>query len=826
MTRIVTLILLISLGGLAATAKEMRVGPGDNIEKTLRKARGGDTVYFESGRYSEPLTVRRLKGQFWNPVVLRPAPGAEVVFDGTDALPDNWTEVTPGSEYGARIQSAQWDRIQGKLYAQKLSEPIYALLYKDRLMSDARWPNSRWDDPWRLDRYMALRRAEVNSTRGELYDGLTTDNTLEESSTWLHYDRSLCTNREEMLADTGISFEGGIAVVSHTWGSWGTRITSHAAGTNNFKYDTTFADSGSIREEATQFMNNRLQWKDAEKIFSRSSHSGIQFFLMGLPALDIPEEWWYDQQTGVLYFISPDGERPEPGQIRGKRRDFLLTIEDCEHLRVEGFDFIGAAVLMKDCYSSKIEDCDFFVGSYHKFSVGNFDMPVTTRIENRRTTRKGVEERFSNELVNCTFTYADGNAFEGRSTGLTINNVLIQNTQQTTLGLDSRSMSIDRPSLVRRVTIDGVGASVGIKGGGIDSIYELNNIMHFGGLQYDGASLQMGGRERFIYRYNWSHDHPKRSYRFDAASYPEYANAFGEMSYNVAWNTPGGFAIKGDDHLIHNNLLVGDATFDLFNMKRWASKNERTVVTNNIVQGFFGGSYDWDQPVARKSRTSTQLETSDTFWISETKVPASYKQEGDVGVLFDAEGKRRHSPVLAILKNNYLEPADTVLRDPENLDFRPKPDSVLIDKGHTLTKMDVQWKTVEFTGSRKIEGVRPDIGPYEAGADSYWIPGFKFEHASTPVPPDGSATAKPDCDLMWLGGWKANTHYLYVGFDKDLVAKAEQNSGEFQGMFRGERNIFNFYSDIEAGKTVYWRVDAERNGQITKGDVWQFTVGK
>ena len=52
---------------------------------------------------------------------------------------------------------------------------------------------------------------------------------------------------------------------------------------------------------------------------------------------------------------------------------------------------------------------------------------------------------------------------------------------------------------------------MGIAGGGIDSVYELNNLMRFGGLQYDGASLQMGGTEEKIYRFNWSHDHPKFS---------------------------------------------------------------------------------------------------------------------------------------------------------------------------------------------------------------------------------------------------------------------------------------------------------------------------
>jgi hypothetical protein len=195
---------------------------------------------------------------------------------------------------------------------------------------------------------------------------------------------------------------------------------------------------------------------------------------------------------------------------------------------VKGFEFFGAAARIEDSEYSRIEDSNFRFSAANKFTIGNFDMPVTTRIANRQPG-KDEDRSHGNALVNCQFTYLDGNAFEGRSTGLAIDNVLIYRTQQTTLGLDSRSMSIDRPSLIRRVTLADVGASVGIKGGGIDSLYELNNISRFGGLQYDGAALQMGGREHIIYRYNWSHDHPKRSFRFDAGNYPAYSNAFGEM---------------------------------------------------------------------------------------------------------------------------------------------------------------------------------------------------------------------------------------------------------------------------------------------------------
>jgi len=803
---------LVLLAAGTVSAKEIHVSPGKTV--ALRRAKAGDTVWFKGGRYAEPVEFQGLAGTADKPITLATAPGEKVVFDGTDELPDDWRLVTRDSSEGKLIQPAQWKRMQGKLYCLKLDEPIYALVYDGRLMSDARWPDARWGDPWRLDRYMVLRRASEESVKGELHDGLPTENTLEESSKWIHYDRSRLNQRKEMLGDTGISFQDAVVVMSHTWGSWGTRVTEHKAGSNRFKYDTKFSGSGSIQEQADGFLNHRLEWHKARQKLKRSSHGGIHFFLLGLAALDIEEEWWYDQPTQTLYFIAPDGKRPAEGMARGKRRGYQLTVRDSQHVHVRGLNFLGGAALLDDCENSRLEDCTFRFGSYHKFSVGNFDMPVTTRIANARGGNK--EKLFGNALVNCQFTYLDGNAFEGRSRGLTIDNVLIYRTQQTTLGLDSRSMSIHEPLLVRRVTIDDVGASVGIKGGGIDSNYELNNITRFGGLQYDGAALQMGGRNRVIYRYNWSHDHPKRSYRFDAGSYPSFSNAFGEMSYNVAWNTPGGFAIKGDDHLLHNNVLLGDGTFELFNMKRWGGKNERTVVANNIVPRLEAGTDDWHLPAIRKStqRLSPEEIAAQEKALAEAK--ARRKKSGfDDGTV----GGNRPAPVLAVQRNNYMEDATAVLRDPANLDFRPKRDSKLIDAGCVLSNNDVSWKDVPFTGSDRTLGSGPDIGAYEYGDKVYWIPGFQFPHASTPIPPDGTKTAKADCDLMWLAGYKANRHDVYFGSSAPEIAKSTRPAKTL----RGDANIFS-PGPLVPGKTYFWRVDATRDGETTRGEIWSFTV--
>jgi hypothetical protein len=254
------------------------------------------------------------------------------------------------------------------------------------------------------------------------------------------------------------------------------------------------------------------------------------------------------------------------------------------------------------------------------------------------------------------------------------------------------------------------------------------------------------------------------------------------MSYNVAWNTPGGFAIKGDDHLIHNNLLLGDSKFELFNMQRWASENKRTLVANNIVPRLSAGNNDRDP-----------------------------------------EKKGQPAELISVLKNNYLDDPAVVLRDPENLDFRPREGNLLVDGGYRIERDEVPWKQVDITGIDEIVGEEVDIGPYEYGSSVYWIPGFQFAQASTPVPPNGSTTVKPDADLIWLDGYGAAEHDVYFGTTETAIAEAGRESPEFRQTFEAPNNVFE-PGVLEPGQTYYWRVDSIRAGEIVRGDVWYFTV--
>ena len=122
-------------------------------------------------------------------------------------------------------------------------------------------------------------------------------------------------------------------------------------------------------------------------------------------------------------------------------------------------------------------------------------------------------------------------------------------------------------------------------------------------------------------------------------------------------------------------------------------------------------------------------------------------------------------------------PADEpVLRDPLKFDFRPRRGSPLVDAGRTVAGI-----TDGFLGDA------PDIGAYEHNASEYWIPGYQAPNATMPIPPDGASDVKAGADLMWLAGYQAASHLVYLGLDRDTIAAADAGAKQFRGNFQNNR---------------------------------------
>merc|ERR1711872_561090 len=113
------------------------------------------------------------------------------------------------------------------------------------------------------------------------------------------------------------------------------------------------------------------------------------------------------------------------------------------------------------------------------------------------------------------------------------------------------------------------------------------------------------------------------------------------------------------------------------------------------------------------------------------------------------------------------------------------------------------------------------IGAYEVNPSRYWIPGRQLYKASYPIPSDG-AEVKTRSDVMCRTGYLADQHHFYLGESADQVTEAELNDSEYQLSLAGQDNVFKLPEGLVKNKPYYWRVDAQRGGDVFKGDVWQF----
>jgi hypothetical protein len=315
-------------------------------------------------------------------------------------------------------------------------------------------------------------------------------------------------------------------------------------------------------------------------------------------------------------------------------------------------------------------------------------------------------------------------------------------------------------------------------------LVELNRFSQTGYVQNDGSMIHymQGQAVDSITRFNWLHDSVKSGYRIDG---PLDVGNTGEKGKwiegrkqtraaiygNVAWNCSTGLMVKGDFHKVAHNTGIDCTAKDISLINILPDGGNRHSIGRNNAVGAMDGFR------GRRDRVRYPLPPLCSHnWIGLT-------EKGDVRDL---------------------------LRDPANLDFRPAANSALVNRG--TPESGVPWDAI---------GQAPDIGAYEHGAARYLIAGRQLPTASTPVPPNGSKTVKPDADLMWLDGLGATGHDVYFGTSRKAVATAENGSPESLG--RHNTNILS-PGLLELGQTYYWRVDAIAPAGAARGPVWTFTV--
>ena len=394
------------------------------------------------------------------------------------------------------------------------------------------------------------------------------------------------------------------------------------------------------------------------------------YFLEGmLEFLDAETEWFFDIETKMLYFWAPNAADPNELHIRGKVKSYAFEISNSDHVQIKNLEFFGTTFKFDNCDYALVDGCNLFYSSCYKRMLGVVD----TQPE------MSIFTSSSNCVVsNSAFRYTDGSALEMYSGTNKIEECYFYHIDYTSTDLNGLMTTIQMGgagNIFRRNTLHKLGASATLNPGD-EALIELNDMYDSGYMQSDGALVQcmVGQQPGVEIRYNWLHDTIKYGARFDGNG----DGNNGLMHHNVIWNVIGGIMIKGFEHNLYNNTAFDNGDKNDIIVMIDQGGNEGTITRNNAankISGHRSGTYQ-DYPV-----------------------PGIYDHNW----------------------NGYETGKDVkdLLLDPENHDFRPHPDSALVDAGITAEGI-----------SDDYVGDAPDLGAYENGGE-FWIPGITWDVSST-----------------------------------------------------------------------------------------------
>ena len=496
----------------------------------------GDECQIRAGYYHEVVTVTGLEGSKDAPIKIAGYEDERPIWDGTVSLQPNEWNFDPDTG----ICSAEID------------QDIFALFYKNELMTSARWPNAKWSDKTVFDR-----------------DYWRPDGCCDDSERGLIVD--------DALTDVNLDIKGAMAILNvGSFQTWVREVLDHAPGSNNFTYNDDFGDNINFVKQ--------------------------QYYLESkLELLDAPEEWFYDQGTKMLYFIMPDNTQepntcPSEDVLRGRTLDNVLEIIDSTDVIVANITFWSSNVIA----STNVDSLTFdslifeFPSSSHRM-LKSEAYPIDTKLDGD-----------NHSFINCTFRGAEGPALRYYGGNMLIHNSEFLFNDWVEQGNLGTIYAADQgyPGEFSQNTMYYNGVAHGLRqvGNKNTSNITMNYIegQCWGKIQNDGASIhvQVGAQTGIHISHNWVHSSPKKCIRFDGGGTPrcnEYTSGCGGyVGFNVVWNVEDKeIYTKGDNHTVTNNVAWDDNSEDCTicvpSEHGDSPNNQNSVVTNNGASKFQDG---------------------------------------------------------------------------------------------------------------------------------------------------------------------------------------------------------------------------------------------
>lgn len=735
---------------LLVVAKEIHVSPKGNdanlgtidkpvrtITKAIEKMEAGDICVLHGGTYRENIVLKK-SGEANAPLSFEAAKGETPIISGLDVLDLKWQATDKKGIYVADYKNNNLEQ----------------LFMDGKPMLEARWPN-------------------VPREKNGDWNFFSPDAWAIVDNTGNHYG----TIKDSRLAATGWNINGAKAVlnVCHQFFTWTRMITGYTPKSDTFNYPKDLGKSIKAKDEsgATLAFNDDRYYLVGKKEF-----------------LDVPGEWYYDNEQQKLYVYTDDGTIPKPGSIEVKTRYFALTAdENANYLTFDGLTFFGTAFKIGKDFNKRNNNIVFrnnqvlYSSCTDYFSLPNDD------------SKSKLDKNFP--TINADYATLSNNTFAyGTLNGLLVNGkyALIENNIFHDFDYNS---SLTCPMLEVNKSWPGY---VG-KGG--DAVIRYNTLFNSGGIIaqvaqndnnfylndcYNAFRASWGGNKDASalytqnvfchgtrFHHNWVHDsyagNPPLEWGGGMGIRGDDKTAGLSIDHNVVWNIGSvGVELKTPDNptpdqinKVYNNTIFKHSKHNRVKsgmiIQTIEGQNKYSLVSNNLAESIYGHWF------AKPLATLAEYSNNDTD-----------------------------------------EVVETVLENPAHSDFRPKASAIkVLDKGK-----DVDGFTTTTIGSA------PDIGAYEYGDSVYWIPGKREAKASFPIVVDGATIAKERDVLMWKPAYQSIGHNLYFGTDKDNL--------KLKGGFLGENNVFKLPKLI-AGKKYFWRVDAVmKDLTVCKGDVWSFST--
>jgi Chondroitinase B len=745
--------------------------PFGTIQRAFEQAGPGDTIFLREGTYREQISLTSKSGTEGAPITLTAYQNEKAIISGLDVLKLEWKATPQTGVYVASSDTKPLERMKspgGKKPAggKKSNDPFMSqLFYNGKPMLEARWPNVPKD------------------TNGD-WNFFSPD-------VWAVVDangNSYGTISDTRLAATGWDVTGAQAVlnVDHQYWCWTRKVQNHSAGSKTFNYDKDLGPSVGKTDEGG----------------GKSTFNDDRYYLFGLRQfLDEPGEWFYDVVAKQLYFYAPDGKSPATGNLEIKSRDWGFTADqDCNYLTIDGIEFFGTACKFgkynKKCLSLVFRNNRVWQSSWNEY----LKMP---KGETGHKSALGTDviyptiEADHAQVLNNTFAYGALSAlYINGFDNLIENNVFHDFCYNSSLDYAPLQISKPWPDKTRIAGRATVRHNTFCRSGGIQvQVAQADNDFYLNDLHDSFLACHGGNKDTSaLYTYDvfckGTRLHHNWVYRGYSGTPP------------LTWG--GGEGIRGDDKTcgltVDHNVTwdLGGPGIEIKNVDNPTPKQANRCINNTV---FNHSSYN-------PTKGAIYICSIKNNWNSQSAV-VNNLADSIYGWWFAAPlGK------VKLVSNNdtdFQASRDLVNKDWN--DFRP------VAKASGIINQGIAIEGI----SPMVAGMNPDIGAYQRGDATYWIPGQRVAKASFPIVPDQAKDVPCDRDiLMWRPAFQAVSHTVTFSTSQDGLNQT--SAPTIQKSFEGEENVFTLPT-LAAGKTYFWRVDAVMpEKSVVKGDVWSFTT--